>query len=176
MCNTSSLHCQLCFWKRKGTSLHLGLKNSVSKWDQYKQSHTVPTMAAQIISQLLLSTKLRILFGKQTLKQHLYLLCTASALPTELKSEMSSRAFPPWQLQPGQLLTAYTRIYSLQDSSPRGTEEILSSSFIPTKVWSWHSLASCSRAWLSTAGFQSCFCPVARESHVSTATCAAHYH
>lgn len=54
-------------------------------------------------------------------------------------------------------------VYLLHASSPRGTEEILSSNFMPTSVWSWHSLASCRNAWLSAAGFKTCFCPVSKE-------------
>lgn len=65
--------------------------------------------------------------------------------------------------------------YLLHDSSPRGTEEILSNNFMPTNVWSWHSLASCRNAWLSAAGFKTCFCPVSteRESYVVSANCSA---
>lgn len=51
-------------------------------------------------------------------------------------------------------------VYSLHASSPRGTEGTLPSSFMPTSVWSWPSLASCRNAWLSAAGLQTCFCPV----------------
>ena len=49
---------------------------------------------------------------------------------------------------------------SLQDSSPWGTEEIFSNSFMPTKVRSWHKAVSWRNVWLSSAGVNTCLCPV----------------
>lgn len=51
----------------------------------------------------------------------------------------------------------------LQDSSPWGTEEILSNNFMPTNVRSWHRVVNWRNVWLSSAGVNICFCPVCRE-------------